>query len=108
MNAEAMIRNKSDYGDQVFIIRFEDLISVPESVMQGVSEYLGIGFSESLIAPTFNGSPIKANSSFEVKEHGVIADPVRRYSESLNSHEAKEIEKETWDLYERVLKQVGY
>ena len=63
-NTEAMIRNKEVFKERVCIIRFEDLIQKTEKVMKHLSQFLEIEYNKILLTPTFNGTPISANTSF--------------------------------------------
>ena len=98
-----MIRNKEAYKEAVCIIRFEDLIQKSKQVMQYLSEFLGIEYNDTLLVPTFNGMPIKANTSFDENRDGIIKNTVERYK-TLSSEEIGIIEKETGELYDTVLK----
>ncbi|MFN2638466.1 MAG: Obg family GTPase CgtA, partial [Gemmatimonadaceae bacterium] len=62
--AEAMIEAKERYGDRVLLITFERLLKELEPTMERIASFLGIDFDPTLLEPTFNGLPIKANSSF--------------------------------------------
>jgi len=105
-SAQAMRRNKRQYGERVCLLSFEDLVGKTEAVMRYLAEYVGIKFDEILLAPTFNKSPIKANSSYPVKTYGVIHEPVTRHLEMLTKAEIEAIENLTGDLYESVSREV--
>lgn len=102
-NTEAMIRNKERYKERVCIIRFEDLIQKNSQVMQFLSNFLEIEYNEILQIPTFNGIPIKANTSFTENGNGIIKTTVERYK-TLSPEDVTVIENETFDLYNMVLK----
>jgi hypothetical protein len=101
-NASAMIENKNRYKDLVCLITFEDLIGETEKVMQHLADFIGIKFDEILLTPTFNKFPIKANTSFKAKKHGIINSTLNRYK-NLNNEELEIIDRNTKDLYQRVL-----
>ena len=101
-SALGMMRNKDRYGDRVCILRFEDLIQDTERVMRYLSDWLGISFQEILLTPTFNGQAIYANSSLNVKESGIMKEPLRR-AEALTPEEREFITKEAMPGYYEVI-----
>ena len=103
-NSEAMIKNKGRFKEKVCIIRFEDLIQKTESVMQYFSQFLDIEYKRILLTPTFNGTPISANTSFDENKEGILSNTVERHK-TLSSREIGIIEQETGDLYDMVLEQ---
>jgi hypothetical protein len=104
-SARAMLHNKERYGDRVCIIKFEDLVGKTAAVMGYLAEFLGIGFDEILLVPTFNKFPIKAHTSFKVANHGIVNGPLSRYS-TLTGRQLDAIEKMTGEIYTRVLSEV--
>ena len=48
----------------VGLISFDALLSEPETTMRRLAGWLGIEFRPELLEPTFNGRPIRANTSF--------------------------------------------
>ena len=101
-NANAMIRNKEVFGENFCIIRFEDLIAKMESAMRYLSRFLDIEYNDILLAPTFNGSPISANTSFKLEKSKIIKSTLSRYK-TLDSEQLKVIDSMTSDLYKIVL-----
>ena len=101
-NANAMIRNKEVFGENFCIIRFEDLIAKMESAMRYLSRFLNIEYNDILLAPTFNGSPISANTSFKLEKSKIIKSTLSRYK-TLDSERLKAIDSMTSDLYKIVL-----
>lgn len=53
---------KSAIPSQILRVRYEDLVSSPQNVMQEVAEFLGITWSENLLAPSFLGNPWQGGS----------------------------------------------
>jgi len=104
-SADAMIRNKDRYGDRFCIIEFEGLVNNTKAVMQYLAEILQIQFDEILLIPTFNKSPIKANTSFQSDKYGIIQRTLSRYK-TLNPDELKIIEDMTEEAYQAVLSSV--
>jgi len=101
-SAEAMIEAKERYGDRVLLITFERLLKELEPTMERIASFLGIDFEPTLLEPTFNGLPIKANSSFRTDRHGVLDAPLKR-QEGLGRGDLETIERLAADTYQRVL-----
>lgn len=53
---------QKEHASRVLIVRYEELTEHPEVVMHGVSEFLGITWTPSLLVPTFMGNPWQGNS----------------------------------------------
>jgi hypothetical protein len=101
-SVNAMIRNKETFEEKLIIIRFEDLITKTKPVMQYFSNFLDIEFDDILLNPTFNGSPISANTSFELEKSKIIESTLYRYK-TLGSEELKIIDSMTSDHYQTIL-----
>jgi hypothetical protein len=101
-SARAMLRNKERYGDRVCILTFEDLIGKTESVMRYLAEFLTIKFDDCLLMPTFNKFPIKANTSFDAQQHGIINSTLNRYK-TLSEQELDLIDQMSKDVHHQVL-----
>ena len=101
-SAEAMLAAHERYGERFRAVVFEDLLTEPEATMRSLAAYLGIDYDPILTRPTFNGLPIRADSSFEVSGHGVSSEPLMRYRTILSADEIAYIEEEALPLYERV------
>jgi hypothetical protein len=104
-STEAALRNKKKYGERVCIVRFEDLVSKTEVVMFYMADFLKINFDDILLVPTFNKSPIRANTSFNDEQHGIVSSTLSRYK-MLSEEELKIIEEMTEDIYSTTLKEV--
>ncbi len=102
---EALLRNREHHGEKVILLSFDELVVDTESTMRRLAELLGIEFHPTLTEPTFNGRPIKADSSFAVASHGVISGPLTRWREKLSAEEIDYVEREALPLYERILEQ---
>ena len=105
-STKAALRNKKKYRERVCIVRFEDLVSKTESVMSYMADFLGINFDNILLVPTFNKCPIRANTSFNAEQHGIVANTLSRYK-MLSEEELKIIEKMTEDIYSMILKETS-
>ena len=101
-SAQAMIWNKKRYGDRVCIITFEDLITKTKSVIRYLAEFLEIRFEDILLVPTFNKYPIRANTSFEAEQNGIIKSTLERYK-TLTQEELEFIQNMSGELYGQVL-----
>lgn len=101
-SALATIWNKETYAERVCIIRFEDLIGKTEAVMRFLSGFLDIEFDGSLLIPTFNRFPIKANTSFESEQHGIMKSTLTRH-ETLSKEELEIINNATQEEYQEIL-----
>jgi len=102
-SVETLIEQKQWYGPRMFVLAYEDLVRQPEEVMRQLAESLGIEFHPSLLEPTFNGFPIKADSSFRVDSYGIITEPLARYRDVLTEDECRYIDRTALDLYEDAL-----
>lgn len=69
--------------ENYYVVRYEDLVSNPQSVMQGIAAYLGIEMHEILVQPTLFGRPWVGNSSSNRKFAGVSADPSEKWRDSI-------------------------
>lgn len=101
-STNSTINNKKRYGNLVYVLRYEDLVQNTKIVMQSLAEYLNIEFNDILLIPTFNSFLIKADSSYDVHNYGIIKDPLGRYKTILNNHEIEFIDSQTLDLYEAI------
>jgi len=101
-SARAMLRDRERYGERVRIICFEDLINRTEAVMRYLADFLGIDFDSILLAPTFNKSPIKANTSFRLEQPGIMTSTLSRHT-TLGKEELDIIDAVTREPYQAVL-----
>jgi hypothetical protein len=101
-SATATLRNKKQYGERVCIIRFEDLIGNTEAVMRYLADFLDIEFDDTLLTPTFNRFPIRANTSFQSENHGIMRSTLNRHK-TLSKDELDHIDKTTRDEYQEIL-----
>ena len=104
-STQAMMWNKEKFGERFCIIKFEDLVSKTEPVMRHLAYFLGIQFDEILLTPTFNKSPIRANTSFELEEAGLLQSALTRYK-TLKEEELEIINEMTKEEYQKVLDNV--
>ena len=104
---EALLRNRDRHGERVLLVGFDELVGDTPGTMARIAEHLEIDFHPTLLEPTFNGQPIKADSSFAVASHGVVTEPLSRWREKLSAEEIDYVEREALPLYERALELAG-
>jgi hypothetical protein len=103
-SAIEMLGARSAFPDRALVVRFDDLLLDTSATMRVVADFLEIDFDPQLATPTFNRYPVGANSSYDVRSTGVVADPVARH-ETLLSEDARDwIGAACRELYERALK----
>jgi hypothetical protein len=100
-SAEASLVAASRFGDRVVVLTYEQLVRETEATMRRLAERVGISMSPALLVPTFNGRPVRANSSELGQEHGVVAGRVDAYRDALDPAAVARIEELAGDLYER-------
>ena len=74
--------------------------------MRSLANFLDIEFDLSLLIPTFNRFPIKANTSFESERHGIMKSTLARHK-TLSEEDVKTIDTLTGNEYEMVLNQAA-
>jgi hypothetical protein len=104
-SALAAFRNKERYGDRVCLIKFEDVVGKTRAVMLYLAEFLGIGFEDILLVPTFNTLPLEINTSFQREDHGGV-NSHRSREEIGRTEELNTIERATSEMYLLVLNKV--
>ena len=104
-SAEAMREASERFGERVLLLTYEELVLETEETMRRVAGRIGITMSPVLREPTFNGRPIRANSTEPVERYGILAERTTAYQGSLDAETVARIEELTGDLYERVAAQ---
>jgi hypothetical protein len=104
-SAQAMLWSKEKYEDRVCLIQFEDIVNKTEAVMRFLAEYLTIEFDDILLVPTFNKFPIKEDTGFKTKSHGVVSS-LPTEERALTEEELNTIERMTSETSALVLKEV--
>jgi sulfotransferase family protein len=102
-SAREMIEASSRYGDQVCIVRFDELLLDTPAAMKRLADFLEIDFHPALTTPTFNGYPVGANSSYEERRTGVVTDPVERYKEVLSTEQQDLVREHCEQLHQEAL-----
>jgi hypothetical protein len=67
----AYLEIKEAFPGQIMRVRYEDLVASPREVMREVSEFLGVGWNESLSTPSFLGTPWKGGSMHRQSFDGI-------------------------------------
>jgi hypothetical protein len=100
-SVEAGLEARERYGERVLLLAYERLALDPEPVIRAVAERIGIAFLPLLLEPTFNGLPIRANSSGTVERLGIVPERVDAYRDELDEQTIARIDSLAGDLYER-------
>ncbi|MAG24880.1 hypothetical protein CMI47_04800 [Candidatus Pacearchaeota archaeon] len=103
---KSVLRNIETYGDKIKAIEFSDVVSRTEQTMRELCGFLGIGFENIVLNPTFNKEKIETNSNFvESIKKGVVKDPLNRKNK-LTKKQIVEVEKKLLPLYNKVIKKI--
>jgi len=103
--AKLGLANQRKLGtDRYLIIRYEDLVTEPDNIINSMIDFLSIEFHESLLKPTRAGKSWLGNSMFDDKYQEISDDPVGRWSDRLSTLEANIIMFKS----EGVMKQFNY
>ncbi len=100
-STQAALDAAARYGDRVVLLTYEQLVLETEETMRRVAQRIGISMSPVLLTPTFNGRPIRANSSDAVERHGILPERTTAYRDVLDDGTVTQIEGLAGDLYER-------
>jgi sulfotransferase family protein len=101
LSAEATLAAVERYGERVVVLTYEQLVLEAEQTMRCLAERIGISMSPLLLEPTFNGCPIRANSSVAVERHGILTERAAAYRKALDADTVAKVEQAAGDLYER-------
>jgi hypothetical protein len=97
--ATEIIAAADELGDDVLVIRYESLVTHPESTMRIVAGWLGIEWHPGLVRPTFNRHPVTANSSFDNRRVEVQPESAERWRSVLDDDVQRQITDDAYDLY---------
>jgi hypothetical protein len=100
-SATAAIEARERYSERVVVLTYEQLVQDTETTMRGLAERLGLSWDPNLLVPTFNGRPVRANSSDPVAQYGVLTGRAEAWREVLDADAVARIEELAGDLYER-------
>ena len=101
-STDAALAALARFGERVVVLTYEQLVLETEATMRRVCERVGVSMVPGVLVPTFNGRPIRANSSGVVERYGVLAERTDAYRESLDAERAALIVELAGDRYERV------
>jgi len=102
-SAGEMLEAERRHRERVRIVRFDELLLDTLGTMRGLADFLEIDFDPCLTTPTFNGYPVGANSSYGMRDPGVVADPVKRHKKVLSDEQRELVSGECEELYQEVL-----
>jgi hypothetical protein len=100
-STEAALAADERFGARVILLTYEELIEDTEATVAAIADRIGITMAPELLLPTFNGRPIRANSTDAVDGHGILQGRVNAYRDLLDRETIARIEKSAGDLYER-------
>jgi hypothetical protein len=92
----------------VGLISFDALLGDTEATMRRVAKWLGIEFRPQLLEPTFNGRPIRANTSFSDVGTSISLKPLDRGRNELEQADIDYIEDCCGELYRRLAAKAGH
>ena len=104
-SAQAALKNKERYDDRVCLIKFEDVVGKTRTVMLYLAEFLGIGFEDILLVPTFNTLTLERDTNFQGEDHGGV-NSHSSMEETGTTEELNTIERMTGERYQLVLTKV--
>ncbi len=100
--ATASVKWKRELKERMLIVSFDRIVNDAEKEMSRIASWLNIEYDDCLVQPTFNGEPIKPNSSYPVDSTGVIAEPAGR-ADLLTRSERARIDELTGTLYRQLV-----
>jgi hypothetical protein len=100
-STEAALAADERFGSRVIVLTYEELIEDTKATLAAIAGRIGVTMSSELLVPTFNGRPIRANSTDAVDGHGILPGRVSAYRDVLDGETITRIEESTGDLYER-------
>lgn len=96
-SVESVAAARERHGDRVIVLAYESLVRDTERVLRQLAQRIGIAFAPSLLVPTFNGMPIRPNSSFPNGLGGVRPEAADRRAQ-LDPATVRAIEERTGDV----------
>jgi Sulfotransferase family len=100
-STEAAIEAAARFGERVALLTYEELLEDPEAAMKALAARIGVAPTPELLVPSFNGRPIRANSSEAVDRTGILRERGSAFRRLLSADEIGAIERQAGDLYER-------
>jgi hypothetical protein len=99
---QALTLREQDGEEFIVLVSFEALLKRTSVTMGLLARHLGIRPTDDLQTPTFNGMPIRANSSFAAGRARVSSEPLER-AKDVSAEDVAYIRDRAWDLYESAL-----
>ena len=90
--------------EKYLVIRYEDLVTHPRTVMQEICAFLGLPFEETLLIPTHLGRVWRGNSSSGEKFDGISASTLDRWKRDIQPMEVFYVNR----MFGFVLENFGY
>jgi hypothetical protein len=100
-SVDATLEAADRHGERVVVLSYERLVREPEPTMRRLAERIGIAWTPSLVVPTFNGQPTRANSSSPVGREGILPERADAFRESLDPATLERISELAGDRYYR-------
>ena len=100
-STDAALAAAERFGERVLVLTYEQLVLEPERTMQRVAERIGIRMAPSLLQPTFNSYPVRANSSEPVADDGILSERATAYRGSFDDATLARIAQLACGRYER-------
>jgi hypothetical protein len=100
-SVEGALAARGRFGERVVVVTYERLVSETAVVMGALAERVGVSVVPGLVVPTFNGRPIRANSSDGVAGFGVRPERAGAFRDVLAVETSERILALAGDLYER-------
>jgi hypothetical protein len=98
-SARAALKAHEQRPQRVVVALYEELVGNTEATMHRIANRVGIAMSPTLLAPTFNGRPIRANSSTGADGRGVLPERAYAWREDLDRATVDRIDEFAGDLY---------
>jgi hypothetical protein len=92
LGLEYAVANKTLYPSNVLVVRFEDLVSGPDSTLSEITNFLGVSDWPGLRTPTEMGKPTRGNNFDGFDLYALSRRNVSRWRERITDTEAQVIE----------------
>lgn len=101
---ERALAYRDQRPDRIELVAFDDLILDTYGVMDRLSTFLDIPFTETLVMPTINGSRVDNNSSFSGTGAGAVSrEPATNRRAQLSDDDAAAIDARVGELWQSAL-----
>jgi len=105
-SAEASLMAHAAHPQNVIVLLFEDLVHRTEAVMRLLCERMGLGFSDTLLQPTYNSMPVLSDSS-HVRARGIDAAVTERHRETLTPEQREIVERNAMPRHASIRERFG-